>query len=79
MFIFDPSFGKDTITDFAAGGSSVDVVEFDDDVFADFASVLTAASQVGSDTLISVNVNTRVMLKNVALANLHQDDFRFVA
>lgn len=71
VFIFGPSFGKDTITDFAAGGSSVDAIEFDDDVFADFASVLAAVSRVGSDTLIAVNVNTRVMLKNVALANLH--------
>lgn len=79
MFIFDPGFGKDTITDFAECGSSVDVIGFDNDVFADFASVLTAASQVGSDTLISANVNTRGMLKNVVLANLHQDDFRFVA
>ncbi|WP_412177289.1 calcium-binding protein [Mesorhizobium sp. ZC-5] len=78
VFVFDPGFGKDTITDFTAGVGSVDAIEFADDVFADFAAVLAVASQVGADTLITADVNNTITLKNIALANLHQEDFQFV-
>jgi len=77
-FIFKAGFGLDTITDFAAGAASDDVIQFGNDVFADFASVLAAATQVGADTVITHGGNT-LTLKNVALANLHQDDFQFIA
>jgi Ca2+-binding RTX toxin-like protein len=77
-FIFASGFGKDTITDFVAGAGSVDVIEFDDAVFANLSSVLAAASQVGADTLISYDANNTITLKNVAMSNLHADDFRFV-
>jgi Ca2+-binding RTX toxin-like protein len=78
-FVFGLNFGQQVITDFTAGTGTVDVIEFDDDVFADFASVLAAASQAGADTLITADVNNTVTLNNVTQANLHQDDFRFVA
>ncbi|CAN7623273.1 M10 family metallopeptidase C-terminal domain-containing protein [Bosea sp. LjRoot9] len=77
-FIFVSGFGKDTITDFVAGAGSVDVIEFDDAVFANLSSVLAAASQVGADTLITYDANTTITLKNVTMSNLHADDFRFV-
>jgi len=67
IFMFRPGFGLDTITDFSAGAASQDVMEFTNDVFADFASVLTSASQVGSDTLIMVDASNTVTLKNVAM------------
>ncbi|WP_084646956.1 calcium-binding protein [Mesorhizobium sp. WSM2561] len=78
-FIFRSDFGLDNITDFAAGAGSQDAVEFANDVFADFAAVLAAASQVGSDTVITADTGNILTLKNVALTNLHQDDFRFIA
>ncbi len=78
-FIFHAGFGADTITDFTTGASSDDVIEFQDNVFADFAAVLAAASQVGSDTLITYDGANSVLLENVTLGNLHADDFRFVA
>lgn len=78
VFVFGPNFGKDTITDFVAGAGTDDVIEFDDAVFADLSSVLAAASQVGADTVIAYDANNTITLKNVAMSNLHQDDFRFV-
>ncbi|WP_322414106.1 calcium-binding protein [Mesorhizobium huakuii] len=78
-FIFKAGFGLDTITDFTAGAASDDIIQFGNDVFADFASVLAAASQVGADTVITHDAGNTLTLKNVALANLHQDDFQFIA
>jgi Ca2+-binding RTX toxin-like protein len=78
VFVFAAGFGKDTITDFVAGAASADVIEFDDAVFADLSAVLSAASQVGADTLITYDANNTITLKNVTKTNLHTDDFRFV-
>ncbi|WP_181169184.1 hypothetical protein [Mesorhizobium sp. B2-4-14] len=78
-FIFRAGFGLDTITDFVAGAGSGDVIQFADDVFADFASVLAAATQVGADTVIAHDGSNTLTLKNVAVASLHQDDFQFIA
>ncbi|RWC64014.1 calcium-binding protein [Mesorhizobium sp.] len=77
-FIFKSGFGLDNITDFAAGAGSQDIVQFGNDVFADFSSVLAAATQVGADTVITHDASNVLTLKNVALANLHQDDFQFI-
>ncbi|MCA0012085.1 putative Ig domain-containing protein [Mesorhizobium sp. B292B1B] len=78
-FVFGPNFGNQEINDFVAGPGTEDVVEFENDVFADFASVLAAAAQVGTDTVITHDASNVLTLKNVALANLHQDDFQFIA
>ncbi|PDT11441.1 hypothetical protein CO670_29805, partial [Rhizobium sp. J15] len=78
-FVFRSAFGGDIINDFVAGAQSADIIDVGMDMFADFASVLAAASQVGADTVIAHDANTSITLKNVALANLHQDDFRFTA
>ncbi|WP_172402057.1 calcium-binding protein [Ensifer aridi] len=79
VIVFKPNFGMDTITDFKAGAGTDDVLEFDSTLFADFESVLAAASQVGSDTVIAFDAANTVTLKNVTLANLHADDVRFLA
>jgi Ca2+-binding RTX toxin-like protein len=78
-FVFTPDFGKDTIADFTAGAASEDIIQFDDDVFADFAAIVAAAAQVGSDTVIAYDANNVVTLKNVSLSSLHQDDFQMMA
>nr|WP_312872500.1 calcium-binding protein [Rhizobium viscosum] len=78
-FVFSGNFGHDTIIDFAAGAGSIDVVDIETDVFADFASVMAAATQSGSDTLITYDGDNSILLKDVALSSLHRDDFRFVA
>ncbi|RWI50097.1 MAG: hypothetical protein EOR16_31090 [Mesorhizobium sp.] len=78
-FIFRSGFGLDKITDFTAGAGSDDIIQFADNLFADFASVLAAATQVGGDTVITHDASNVLTLKNVALGNLHQDDFQFIA
>ena len=78
VFVFKPGFGKDTITDFAVGAGSADVIQFGTDVFSSYASVIAAASQVGADTLITVDTNNTLTLKNVVVSSLHADDFAFV-
>jgi Ca2+-binding RTX toxin-like protein len=78
-FVFSSNFGHDTIIDFVAGEGTDDVIDVSTDVFADFAAVLAAATQVGDDALITHDTSNSILLKNIALANLHQDDFRFTA
>ena len=78
-FVFKANFGRDTITDFTVGAATADVLQFDNNLFADFQSAMAAAAQVGNDTVITVDSNNSVTLKNVKLAALHEDDFRFIA
>jgi Ca2+-binding RTX toxin-like protein len=78
-FVFRTNFGHDTITDFVAGEGTDDVIDVSTDIFADFSAVMAAATQVGADALITHDASNSILLKNVALANLHQDDFRFTA
>ncbi len=71
-------FGQDTIADFEAGQTTDDVIEFDSTTFANFAEVLAAAADDGTHTTLTVDTNNSVTLKNVQVADLHADDFRFV-
>lgn len=78
-FVFAPGFGKDTIEDFAAGAGAGDLIEIASSIFADFDAVLAAATQVGTDTVITMDAGNSITLKNVARSALHQDDFQFFA
>src|SRR5207253_3942460 len=53
-FVFGPSSGQDTVTDFGTG----DHIEFDTTVFANFAAVQAAMQQVGADTVITHGTDT---------------------
>ena len=79
-FLFNANFGRDTVTDFAAGPNSVqhDLITFDHALFADFDAVMAATSQVGADTVITVDAENAVTLLNVNMSSLHRDDFAFV-
>jgi hypothetical protein len=79
VFTFGPGFGHDTVSGFEAGPGFVDIIEFNPSVLADIKAVLTAAKQVGSDVVITIDPNTSISLKNVKVSNLTWDDFRFVA
>ena len=70
--------GHDSVTDFTAGAGTDDILSFETALFADFASVLAAATDVGSDTVITIDANTSIELQGVLTANLHADDFQFV-
>ncbi|MGT2440863.1 calcium-binding protein [Bradyrhizobium betae] len=78
IFVVGVGDGSDTVTDFAAGsGTDHDMVRFDRTMFADFASVVAAASQVGSDVVISLGNGDSLTLQNVDLAALTVDNFEF--
>jgi hypothetical protein len=49
---------------------------FSSSQFANFASVLSHAAQVGADTVISLGGDTLTM-KNTPLKGLHASDFHF--
>ncbi|MGH0002216.1 VCBS domain-containing protein [Pseudovibrio ascidiaceicola] len=79
VFIFSGSeFGNDTITDFEAGAGSDDIIRFDSETFADFDAVIAAASDEGSNVVISLDDDNSVTLNNVSKSELHADDFQFV-
>ncbi|MEX2693372.1 M10 family metallopeptidase C-terminal domain-containing protein [Rhizobium mongolense] len=73
-FVFLTNFGMDTVEDFAAAD---DYIRFATDIFDDFASMLSSASQVGADTVITYDINNFVTLKDVALSGLTSDYFLF--
>ena len=78
-FVFVPGFGNDTITDFTAGPNSGphDLIAMDHTIFADFDAVVTASTQVGASTVITVDAQNTITLANVSLGSLHHDDFAF--
>jgi glycerophosphoryl diester phosphodiesterase len=77
-FVFAQGFGHDVISDFTTSGGNADLLEFSIDVFADFASAMAAATQVGSDVVFSIDEDTTLTLDHTKLASFGADDFRFV-
>ena len=74
QFVFAPTSGpsvQHTITDLLAGVDKVDVRQFSNIS----ASALPTETQQGSDTLITLDSNDTLLLKNVAAISLHASDF----
>jgi len=72
-FVFGPHFGNDIVTDF---GTGPDHIQFDHTVFANFAAVQAAMTQVGADTVITHGTDT-LTLQHVTASSLHASDFLF--
>src|SRR5262249_1725839 len=68
----------DIVTDFAAGAGVVDVIEFHDGLFADFAAVLAASTASGDSTIITVDTSTTITLQHGQVSTFTAGDFRFV-
>ena len=68
-FVFAANFGKDVIKDFHAGWSGHDTIQFSKSEFDSFASVLSHASQVGQDVVISIGDDS-LTLKNTKIGAL---------
>ncbi len=78
-FVFAENFGNDTIKDFEANysvGWRQDKIEFSKNVFTDLADMISHASQVGQDVVISTG-NDSLTLKNATLSGLSHYDFHF--
>lgn len=76
-FYFAKGDGKDTITDFAAGASGKDVIEFADGLFKNYADVLDSAKDTADGVLISYS-GGKLLLADVDLADLHKSDFHIL-
>jgi len=64
-----------TISDFTVGIDKLDVRLFS----GLSASSLSSEVQVGNDTLVTLDANDTILLKNVVATNLHTTDFIFHA
>ena len=73
-FIFNFGDGNDTVADFGTGEDILDLVGTG---FTDFADVLAAAADVGSNVEIAIGADT-VTLENITKAELAADDFNFL-
>jgi hypothetical protein len=74
-FVFLPNFGANTVNNFTP---AADELQFSQSIFSDPNAALGAAQQVGSDVVITHDVQNVVTLHNVQLANLHATDFYIV-
>ena len=77
-FIFGVGFGTDVVKSFDDGkGVDQDVICFDQNVFADFAAVQSAMSQVGTSVYITVDTHNYIELIGTSLKQFGADDFAF--
>ncbi|QAS79205.1 RTX toxin [Rhizobium acidisoli] len=77
FFVYSPNWGHDTITNFVATGMTHDTIKIDVSVFADWAALLAASNDSGSDTIITADADNTITLKNVAVSTLQSSDFQF--
>jgi len=83
-FRFFLHHGHDTVTDFQIGSSNPklmldqDMIVLGTEMYADFAAVQAAMQQVGSDTVITYDVDNVVTLLNVSMSSLGATHFGFI-
>jgi len=78
LFVVNPNWGVDVITDFTAGAGTQDAVMFSRSIFSNYQQVIGNARPVGSDTWIGDGAGNTVVLQNVLLTSHHPDDFGFI-
>lgn len=79
--VFADGGDGDTITDFAAGAATDDVIDLSgitNTAMDSYAEVSAAATDNGTDTTIDFGSGDTIVLKDVVVADLHSDDFTFV-
>lgn len=79
-FVFTDLFGKDVITDFAAGsGATHDLLHLNlGTAFDTYAELVATATQVGADTVFTIDANDTITLSHVLKSALTVDDFTFI-
>jgi Ca2+-binding RTX toxin-like protein len=77
-FVLARGGGFDTITDFAATGSGRDTIQLRGFGISSFAELATRLTQMGADTVLSLGDGDGLVLKNVALAELTENNFKLV-
>lgn len=78
-FVFGPRFGKDTITDFAAGAGLGDQIQIPRSLLPSLASAKAHAHLQAGHVVIAVDAADIITLSSVhSIAALHANDFLFV-
>jgi len=80
QFVFSPTSSNPatalhTVTDFTPGTDTLDVRQFSGINAANVQAIVSAATQQGNDTLVTLDATDQILLKNLVLANLHASDF----
>lgn len=73
-FVFADGYGKDTVTDFVAGRTSGDRIEFDVGSISTFAELMTHAAQAGLNTVFTFDGGTILKLRGVDMSDINTDD-----
>ena len=77
-FVFGAGDGADIVTDFVAGGGTLDEIDLSRiSGFDTIADVLAVATQSGANTVLSFAAGLTLTLQNVSLSSLSADDFIF--
>jgi hypothetical protein len=73
-FAFPDAMGHDEITNF---GLAKDTLGFNASLFANFTAAMNAATQVGANTVFTIDTNDTVTLDNVIKTSLAAGNFHF--
>jgi Ca2+-binding RTX toxin-like protein len=73
-FAFPNAMGHDEVTNF---GLAKDTLQFNATLFANFAAAMADASQVGANTVFTIDANDTVTLDNVTKTSLTARNFHF--
>jgi VCBS repeat-containing protein len=77
-FVYHSGFGVDVINGFTATGAAHDILQVDSNLFSDWAHLLGATQQVGTDLVITYDASDTITLKNVALSSFTSANATFV-
>ena len=72
-FVFVPAFGIDTINGF----TSTDQMTFSSSDFANWTALQSHMSQVGSNTVITLDASDKITLTGVAMSSLQSSQVHF--
>ena len=79
QFVFAPTTSptavQHTITNFNTNLDTINLQQFGNTVVSAADLIANHTTQVGNDTLIAIDSNDSILLKNVQVANLHASDF----
>jgi VCBS repeat-containing protein len=71
-FVFPNGMGHDVVTNF---NTAKDALEFSPSLFASFSAAMATASQVGANTVLTIDANDAVTLDNVSRSTLSASNF----
>jgi len=73
-FAFPNTTGNDEVTNF---GTAKDTLQCNATLFSNFTAAMNAASQVGANTVFTIDANDTVTLDNVTKSSLTAGNFHF--